>query len=763
MINRRRGPRALLSILALVAGMLAIYVQPVNATLQLLKPTASDPATFSGKGGYSADGLGQAGTGGTVQAQVPAGSTVVQAYLYGTYYGTVPGGPPLEDRTIDFDGTTVVLEWLPNSEPGTSGLATARASVTAQVATKVGSGGGITDFAVNTDPTQLDGVALVVLFSNATLPEVTIAVLDGGSKQSGDQVTFTFASPINPTAPGFSAIMSLGSGYSYQSGAVSPHDCSPSQFSIVKVNSAPLTACAGNWDDGVAANGGLITVGGVGDSIDNPADPENQTGTDDELYNLVPLMKNGDSALVIDTSNPSGDDNLFLAVIQVTAKASVTTEICGNGLDDDGDGLIDTADPDCTADVSVTKTDSPDPVTVGQELTYTITAANAGPSAAQGVTVSDTLPATVTFVSAISSQGSCSGTATVSCALGALASGGSATVTIKVTPTTDADLSNTATVASTTADPSSTNNTDTELTVVDPVPVGGPCSLTDATTTVERISPPPSVKLNRLTSNECVRLFDERQDVTLTRSLKVDISAPGTVERKKDLTPFSIPAGTVVDSHFLHADNVGKAKVRLQGSVTFDADIIGVIITDNNLDASDRLGAVGTRYPNDLKRRGLELPSVRRGGDLVTLSADLRTLTFDVAFPSVLDQIRVITANAPPSISIGDVRVTEGNRSTKLATFRVRLAYVSGQPVTVGFTTKDGNALQPSDYTATAGTLTFPPGTTEMTVGVPVVGDTVRESNETFTVELSGAVNATIADAVGLGTIIDNDNRDDHH
>ena len=51
MINRRRGPRALLSILALVAGMLAIYVQPVNATLQLLKPTASDPATFSGKGG----------------------------------------------------------------------------------------------------------------------------------------------------------------------------------------------------------------------------------------------------------------------------------------------------------------------------------------------------------------------------------------------------------------------------------------------------------------------------------------------------------------------------------------------------------------------------------------------------------------------------------------------------------------------------------------------------------------------------------------
>ena len=44
------------------------------------------PATFVGHGGYSADGLGQDNTtGGTVQAEVPAGSTVVQAYLYGTY------------------------------------------------------------------------------------------------------------------------------------------------------------------------------------------------------------------------------------------------------------------------------------------------------------------------------------------------------------------------------------------------------------------------------------------------------------------------------------------------------------------------------------------------------------------------------------------------------------------------------------------------------------------------------------------------------
>lgn len=253
----------------------------------------------------------------------------------------------------------------------------------------------------------------------------------------------------------------------------------------------------------------------------------------------------------------------------------------------------------------------------------------------------------------------------------------------------------------------------------------------------------------------CVRLFDERQDVTLNKPLMVDISTPGTYERTEDLTPFSIPAGTIVDSHFLHADTVGKAKVRLQGSVTFDADIIGVIVTDGSLDKSDRLGASATRYPEDLELRGLELTGRRHGGDLVTLSADLRTLTFDVTFSSVLDQIRVITANGPPRLSIGDVKITEGNRGTKLAKFEVRLSYVPGQTVTVNYTTVDGSAFQPADYTATAGSLSFTPGETEMTISVPVLGDTLREPNETFTVELSGAVNATLADDIGLGTIID--------
>jgi hypothetical protein len=320
------GALRLLTTAALAVALLLAGGAVAQAKLALLKPTPDSLATFSGNGGYSADGLGQNEPGGTVQAEVPGGSTVVQAYLYGTYSST-----DTIDNTngvIDFDGTMVQLTQLPDVAPGCCGLNAGRADVTSQVAAKVGGGGGITDFAINNDPSGLEGVGLVVIYSNPNSPEKTIAVLDGGAEQTGDSVTFLFGSPLDLSAPGFGAIMSLGSGFSFQ--GVDGHACGGGQFSTVDVNAQRLTSCAGNYDDGVGNDGGLITVGGVGDSTDNPADPNTQSGEDDELYNLVPLLHQGDQQLKIDTSNPSGDDNLFLAVVDITARARATTIDCSD-------------------------------------------------------------------------------------------------------------------------------------------------------------------------------------------------------------------------------------------------------------------------------------------------------------------------------------------------------------------------------------------------------------------------------------------------
>ena len=89
------------------------------------------------------------------------------------------------------------------------------------------------------------------------------------------------------------------------------------------------------------------------------------------------------------------------------------------------------------------------------------------------------------------------------------------------------------------------------------------------------------------------------------------------------------------------------------------------------------------------------------------------------------------------------------------ATFTVKLSAASSTPVTVDYTTVDGTAKAGSDYTATSGKLTFAAGETSKTVSVKVLSDSVTEGNETFSLKISNATAATIANANGTGTIID--------
>jgi uncharacterized repeat protein (TIGR01451 family) len=108
----------------------------------------------------------------------------------------------------------------------------------------------------------------------------------------------------------------------------------------------------------------------------------------------------------------------------------------------------------------VMKTASPNPVTVGSNLIYTIKVQNLGPSNSTGSTVTDVLPGSVMLVSAPGCVNSPPGT--LNCAIGPLASGAmSAPITITVKPIAPGSISNTATVAANETDPAMGNNSDT--------------------------------------------------------------------------------------------------------------------------------------------------------------------------------------------------------------------------------------------------------------------------------------------------------------
>jgi uncharacterized repeat protein (TIGR01451 family) len=119
--------------------------------------------------------------------------------------------------------------------------------------------------------------------------------------------------------------------------------------------------------------------------------------------------------------------------------------------------------PGDIADLAVSKTDSPDPVSVGSTLTYTIQVSNLGPEGATGVTVTDRLPSQVKFVSAMASSGSCTGKGrTINCDVGSLAAdptkANAATVTIAVQPKKVGTIVSSASVKGVEKDPVSAND-----------------------------------------------------------------------------------------------------------------------------------------------------------------------------------------------------------------------------------------------------------------------------------------------------------------
>lgn len=266
-------------------------------------------ATFNGNVKNSNDGASSNDS--VISASTEANSTVLAAYLYTATYFDNAATPP---ATVSLDGNAITYSNTSAQSPSPASLVSYRADVTSIVASKIdGGAGGQVDFGYDEggEAGRIDGSALVVVYENASLPEATVAILDGFSNSNGDQFVVNLAEPINTSDPDFFAEMALG--ISFSSGA--------GQFSEVEVNGQLLSEQAGDYDDGFNANGGLITVGGFDDAL--VSSPPATKADDTERYDLTSFLNDGDTQIVVDTLNPSNDDNIFLATFYVDGLATV--------------------------------------------------------------------------------------------------------------------------------------------------------------------------------------------------------------------------------------------------------------------------------------------------------------------------------------------------------------------------------------------------------------------------------------------------------
>ena len=196
----------------------------------------------------------------------------------------------------------------------------------------------------------------------------------------------------------------------------------------------------------------------------------------------------------------------------------------------------------------------------------------------------------------------------------------------------------------------------------------------------------------------------------------------------------SAPSGQTVSVGYATGD----------GSATAGSDYVG---TGGNLvfNPGDTTKTVTVQVTSDLRD---ELDETFN----VTLTSPLNASIADpVGLGTIIDD------DAPPTVSVSDVAVAEGNEGTVAANFTVSLSTPSSLGVAVDYATANGAAVAPADYAATSGTLNFAAGETTKSVTVNVNGDTLDEINETYNLNLSNPSNSSLGDSVGLGTITDDD------
>ena len=510
------------------------------------------------------------------------------------------------------------------------------------------------------------------------------------------------------------------------------------------------------------------------------------------------------------------------AVFEFTERFLVRLSNANNALIGRAEGVADLTDNDerPLPVLAVGVTSSPNPVTVGTPVTYTISVTNLGPGTLDTVSLINQLPPGLSSVVIKVGGNTCTIVeGVVRCEFGSLPEGGVVQVIIKGIPTTPGVYIDTVTASGTSDGKPVVPVTVTQETTVVDQPV---FTITDTTVTEgPGAAASFTIALSRASTTPTLVTWG-----TLDGSAKSGSDFTGTTAQLLTFTPgqtsktISIP---ILDDSL--AEPTEQFTVRL--SAPFNAQIGKAIGTAEILDndstplpiltvgiaTSPTTGVVGSPLTYTLSitnlgpgsidsvslanllPAGLSNVVVKVGGNLCqivddTLSCELGTLSegqvIEIVFEGIPTQagsyvdMVVVTgtsANRPVvpataelettvvdrplvSVSIGDTSVAEA--AGALATFTVTLSGPSTEPITVTWSTVDGTAKAGSDFAgATGQTLVFAPGETSKTLSVPLIDDSAEEADEQFTVHLSGAVNAQIARADAIAQITDADEDDD--
>ncbi|PYQ49294.1 MAG: hypothetical protein DMF59_13930, partial [Acidobacteria bacterium] len=240
-------------------------------------------------------------------------------------------------------------------------------------------------------------------------------------------------------------------------------------YTITLTNAGPDPASSVSLTDAIPANTTFVSMmqtAGPAFSLTTPAVGGTGTATA-----TIATFASGATATFSLAVNVNASTPMVSVITNVATVTSATAD--PNGADNTATANTEVVNQ---SDLVVSKADSPDPVTAGTNLTYTLTLTNGGPSDAQSVALSDAIPVNTTFVSMMETSGPAftlttppvGGTGTATANIATFAAGASATFTlvVKVNAAATGTISNTASVTSTTVDLNAVNDTATATTTV---------------------------------------------------------------------------------------------------------------------------------------------------------------------------------------------------------------------------------------------------------------------------------------------------------